>query len=306
VLDLSGAFVLSSGISLTVASLILDQSAAQNDVQATLSANLTYAGAFSMEGGTLALSNAAQTSANTLTLNGITSLGTGTILGLGDVNVRGAATIGATGALTLVQGADIQFQGATQLLSNIVMTSSVPISLNIGTASVFTMDTGTSIGGPSNSVVGTVVVGGTLQMEGQNAIAAAIVDNGKINISNGEMQFLGPLTGSGALTISAGGVLDLYAMANTTTGVAFGTGGGELYLANPSYYAGMIANFGTGDIIELGGIQYGTATSLSVSGDMVTVTGTGGTDILNFSSAQSTLSLTLGAGSHGGLALIHT
>ena len=310
VLDISGGFTLASGLVLTVGTLILD-AGAQNDVQATLAGNLKYAQDFAMEGGTLALSNtvANTTVAHTLTLSGVTSLGSGTILGGGSVLVTGAATVGALGTLALAQGADLLFTAATQQLSDIVMTGGATApDLTIGAASTYTMDYGLYIGGPSNSTVGTVTVLGKLQMNGSDTINATINDRGNINITQGQMTFLGPLTGNGTLTISAGGVLDLENSAKTVTAITFGTGSGDLYLQQPADYAGVIGGFATGDQIELGGLtSIGGTFAVSASGSIVTITsGTGATDTLHFSSAQSAGSLTIGAGANGWLELIHT
>jgi hypothetical protein len=188
--------------------------------------------------------------------------------------------------------------------------SSAP-ELTIGAGATYTMENGLSIGGAYNSVVGTLIVGGTLVASGPgtSTIAAAIIDSGKINVSHGQMTFLGPLSGTGAITLTAGGILNLDSSQTTSNGVTFGAGGGSLYLEYPTDYAGKIGGFASGDSVELNGFSYTDGTNVAtftVSGNDVTITGpNGGSSLtLTFSTAQ-TGSLMLGVGSHGGLALIH-
>ena len=137
-----------------------------------------------------------------------------------------------------------------------------------------------------------------------------MVNTGTIAISHGQMQFMGPLTGAGAITISAGGILDLDSSSSIMSGVGFGSGGGLLYLYNPSGYDGTIGGFATGDAVELNGFAFsnnGTPTSFSVNGDQVTITEAGGgpSMTLTFSTTQTASQLMLGVGPHSGLALIH-
>ena len=304
VLDISGQFSLASGVSLSVGELILDTPSQPNDIQASLGGNLSYAHDFAIEGGTLALNG------HTLTLGGISTFGTGAIQGSGVVVDNGAATILN---VALTQGGQLVFNGATEQTGNVTLTggSTAPI-LSIGAGGVYTMDNATNIGGPGNSIVGTLTVAGGLVAAGPGTsiIAASVVNTGTISISHGQMAFLGPLSGAGAIAISAGGILDLDSSNATAAGIGFGTGGGLLYLYNPSDYDGTIGGFAAGDAVELNGFAFsndGTATTFSVKGDTVTISEAQGgpSTTLTFSSAQSASQLMLGVGSHSGLALIH-
>jgi len=309
VLDISGAFGLEAGLSITVGELILDAPAQNNDVQATLFANQTYSHDFAMEGGTLALDGNGTTNGNTLTLSGVTSLGGGAIIGSGEVIVNAAATIGSLGTLALAQGADLLLNGATQQFADIIMTggSTAPV-LTIEAGASLTVNDGLLIGGLQNGVptsVGTVTVDGTLNAHGNATIAAAVNNTGTITLSHGEIAFLGPLSGAGILDISAGAVLDLDNSNLTSSGITFGVGGGELYLQSPSDYMGTIAGFSTGDAVELGGFAYIGAT-LTVTGHSATISEMNGSSMtLHFSNAQTATTLQLGVGSHGGVALMH-
>jgi fibronectin-binding autotransporter adhesin len=303
VLDISGQFTLESGLALSVGELILDTPAQGNDIQASLAGNLTYANIYAQEGGTLALDG------NTLTLTGTTTFNTGEILGSGAVIVNGAALIQN---VSLAQGGVLQFNGVTEQTGNVYLTGgSTAPDLIVGKGGNYTLDNGLYIGGGNNSVIGTLTVAGSFTAAGSNPaeIGAAVVDTGTIQISHGQMTFLGPLSGKGEVTLSAGGILALDNTATTSTGVTFGTGGGLLYLQDPAAYTGTLGGFATGDSVELNGFAFqsnGTLTTFSVSGDQVTITEANGpSETLNFSSAQSTTTLMLGIGPHGGVALIH-
>jgi hypothetical protein len=304
-LDISGQFTLESGLALSVGELILATPAQNNDIQATLAGNLTYANVYAQEGGTLALDG------NTLTLTGASTFNAGEILGSGEVVVNGAAIIQN---VALAQGGVLQFNGATEQSGNVQLTGgSTAPDLIVGKNAVYTLDNGLNIGGPSNTVVGTLTVDGTLNAAGASpsVIAAAVVDTGTIQISHGQMEFLGPLSGKGDITLSAGGQLAIDNTATTSTGVTFGAGGGLLYLEDPASYTGTLGAFATGDSVELYGFGFqsnGTLTAtLSVTGTQVTISEMNGpSETLNFSSAQSTQTLMLGLGPHGYLALIHT
>jgi hypothetical protein len=311
-LDISGAYAFAAGLSLTVGEVILDQPNQSGEVQASLDANLSYGGNWAQEGGTLAL-NGNGMSGNTLTLSGIASLETGAIEGPGELVATGATILGQ--GLSLVQGAKLQLDGHTEQTGNVVLTggSSAP-TLAIGPAGTYTMDAGVQLGGIGTSVVGTVVVGGTLVANGvginptpSTVIAAALVDNGSIVLNYGEMQFLGPVSGHGGITLADGATLDLLASGSVSNGVTFGAGGGILSLGTQDSYLGLITGFATGDMIELQGVPYITTTnSLTISGDTVTINENGGTSVtFTFSSAQSASQLILGEGPHGGAALIH-
>jgi hypothetical protein len=305
VLDISGAYQFAAGLSLTVGEVILDEPTQGGEIQATLEGSLSYAGNWAQEGGTLALNG------NTLTLNGITSIGTGSILGPGELEATGPAILGA--GLSLEQGAMLQLNGRTEQTGNVLLTGgSTAPTLAIGPVGIYTMDAGTQLGGAGTSVVGTVVVSGTLVANGtgtnpSNVIAAALVDNGSIVLNYGEMQFLGPLTGHGSTTLSEGATLDLLGSGAVSNGITFGAGGGILSLGTQESYIGTITGFSTGDLIELQNVPYITTTnSLTVSGDTVTINENSGTSVtFTFSSAQSASQLILGEGPHGGAALIH-
>jgi hypothetical protein len=306
VLDISGAYEFASGLSLSVGTVILDAPNQADEIQASLAGNLTFANNWAQEGGTVSLLG------NTLTLHGVTSLQAGAIEGPGELLTTGAAVLG--NGFSLLQGAEVMFDGNTQQTGNVTLTggSEAP-TLTVGTDGTYTMMGQTALGGPNGSIVGTVVVDGTFVASGvgenpspSNVIAAALVDNGKIALSYGEMQFLSSLTGTGSITLSNGATLQLLGSTSVTNAITFGSGGGILDLGTPSDYTGKIIDFATGDMVELGGFTFSAGISTTILGDTVTLTEESGQSAtLTFSSAQTLSQLTLGEGPHGNLALIH-
>ncbi len=306
ILDISGAYQFASGLKLSVGTVVLDDANQSGEVQATLDGNLAYANNWTQEGGTLSLQG------NTLTLSGVTSLETGAIEGPGLVSSSGQAVLGQT--FSLLQGAQLALSGNTIQTGNVTLTagSSAP-TLTIGAGGTYTMDAGADIGGPNNSIAGTVVVDGTLVAAGvginpapANIIAAAVVDNGKIQLSYGEMQFLSSLTGTGSVTLSNGATLDLLGSTTITNTITFGSGGGILDLGTPADYIGAIAGFASGDMVELNGFNFSAGISLTAAGDTVKITeASGQSATLTFSTAQTLSQLTLGEGPHGWLSLVH-
>ncbi len=304
-------------LALTTGELILDGG------QITLDQNLTYAGGWSQESGTLALADtvsngASSASASTLTLNGITSLGSGAIEGPGSVVINGPAVLNQgpypTSQLGLLQGAQLTLNGATEQAGTLQLTGgSASPTLTIGTTSTYTLDQAAAIGAPNASVVGTVVVAGTLSAsaDGLNTVTANVIDTGSIRVSNGDLSFIGTLSGAGTIGISNGGTLELHTSNTITTGVNFGTGGGVLSLATPTAFDSTIGNFAAGDVIELQGFAFGSVSAAFANGTgagkVLTLTETNGQSItLDFSTTQSLSSLAFYEGPHNGLALVHS
>ena len=306
-------------LALTTGELILDGG------QITLDQDLAYAGGWSQESGTLALatfntvSNGTTTTTDsTLTLGGITSLASGAIEGPGAVVVNGAAVLNQgpypVSQLGLLQGAQLTLNGATEQAGTLQMTGgSASPTLTVGATGSYTLDLGADIGTPNGSVVGTVVVAGTLSASaaGTSTVTANVVDTGSIRVASGDLAFIGTLSGAGTLGISSGGTLELGTSNTITTGVSFGTGGGVLSLDTPATFASTIVGFAAGDEIELQGFAFAHLTPTfaggATSGKAVTLTETNGQSItLNFSTTQSLSSLTIFEGPHGGLALVHT
>ncbi len=325
-LDISGGNMVFGALSsaapslaLTTGELILDGG------QITLDQNLTYAGGWSQESGTLALatfeavSNGVTTTTNsTLTLNGITSLGSGAIEGPGSVVINGAAVLNQGpypySQLDLLQGAQLTVNGATEQAGTLQLSGgSVSPTLTIGSTSIYTLDQNAAIDAPNSGIGGTVVVAGTLSAsaDGTSTVTANVFDTGSIRVSNGDLSFIGTLTGTGTVGISTGGTLELNTSNTVTTAVNFSAGGGVLSLAHPTDFDSTIGGFAAGDVIEMQGFAFGSVTATfangAASGKALTLTESNGQSLtLAFSTTQSLSTLSFYEGPHGGLALVHT
>ena len=314
-LDLQGNTYLAAGLSLSVGELILDGGSM------TLGGALSYGGGFSQEGGTLSLD--VNNTANTLTLSGGVSLEAGTILGAGEVVVSGAATLdqGAPGTnqpLSLQGGAQLLLQGATDQFGTISLSGgggSPATTLTVGAQSTYTLEAGASIVVPGSGSSGAsgafVTVAGTLTVPGTgtSTISASVVDTGLIKVADGNLSFLGPVSGAGTIQVGTGGTVELDGAAGSTA-VAFATTAGNgavLSLADNNGFAGTISGFSSGDVIELQGFAFANIKPvISANGEAVTLTEADGQSMtLHFSNSQTASALTLGVGTHGGLALIH-
>ena len=314
-LDLQGNTYLASGLSLSVGELILDGGSM------TLGGALAFNGGFSQEGGTLALDY--NNTPNTLTLSSGASLDAGTILGAGEVVVSGAATLnqGAPGinqGLSLQGGARLLLQGATDQFGTVSLSGgggSPATTLTVGVHGSYTLEAGASIIAPGSGGSGAagalVTVAGTLTAPGTgtSTISASVVDTGMIKVADGNLSFLGPVSGAGIISIGTGSTVELDGAAGSTA-IAFATTAGNgavLSLADNNGFSGMIGGFSSGDVIELQGFAFANVTPvLSANGMAVTLTEADGQSMtLQFSTSQTASALTVGVGTHGGLALIH-
>ncbi len=309
-LDITGNVAFAGGLLLSVGEVILDAG------QIALQGGVAYAHDWSQAGGTLSLAG------NTLTLSGVTSLEYGVIQGPGTVVVKGAATIGQGPVINpqsiALLGSQLVFEGATEQSSTVALTGggSVASTITVGAGATYTLDAGASIGNSPNNVQGALVVNGTLLASGAGTatLSVATVDNGAIKISNGELNFLGPLTGTGSVNISAGGTLVLNDTSSEKTPIGFGTGGGLLSLVHPASFGSVISGFAAGDGVELQGFAFAnitptvtTSVSNGVTTSMVSIAEAGQPTItLDFAGSVSGSLLTIGEGPGGGLTLFHT
>ncbi|MCW2284562.1 hypothetical protein M2323_002449 [Rhodoblastus acidophilus] len=115
-------------------------------------------------------------------------------------------------------------------------------------------------------------------LSGSGAIQASdIIIDGVLEADKGAEDLYGALSGSGVLKIAAQGVLNLYNPAAATLSVDFTGSGGTLALTSGVYdlsksFAPLISDFGSGDTIDLAGLQgaggaSSSATIASVTND---------------------------------------
>jgi hypothetical protein len=164
-------------------------------------------------------------------------------LGGGD-QVSNAATILATGNLTLgdssTSAAVFTNSGTYALDGNVNITAA-------GTAGSYISNAGTL-----EKSAGT----------GESVIGAPIINSGTIIAEIGTLALTGSITGTGALVIDAGTVLELGAAVAASQSISFTAPSETLLLEHASTMLGTIGGLTVGDVIELAGI---TATKASVN-----------------------------------------
>jgi hypothetical protein len=254
-----------------------------------------------------------QLGGNTLTLSGTVSFDGGLVAGGGVIADSGASTFSN---VTIGQNAVVDVTGTADQVGDINVGDypfgAVPNSgatLSIGSSATYTLDdNGSMFNNGVLSVAGTLIAAGS----GTSEIDPSVVDNGVIQVSTGEMLFLGNVTGTGSLVIGASTVMAFsentgFSVAATDT-VAFNGTGGDLLLEHPADFAATIAGFATGDVIEVSGLNFFNMNAPVINGDTVTLSDKSGDPsvILTFGTAQTLSSLGLELGPHGLVGLYHT
>jgi hypothetical protein len=156
---------------------------------------------------------------------------------------------------------------------------------------------------------------------GGTDVTVAYVNQADVTVSSGSLNFLGGISNSGTMTaagahmtvrhaITGAGTLDISAAGTMTLGagsdigqtVDFLTGGGTLGLAAPGTFAGKIAGFGTGDLIDL--IKTPATSEKFAAGVLTVKNGSAVIANLHFSGSYTSSSFALSSDAHGGT-LIH-
>ncbi len=257
-----------------------------------------------------------------------TSVNGGTIrLGsAADLSISG--TFDNTGVLATASASDVWLNG------KLVNTGSVNQSGDINIGNATNAGTATNAAGARWAVSGNVdIVGGTAAGSeftnngpftrtgtGVTDVSVATINAGNAVVGSGTLEFIGPLTNTGTMTasgatlfvsravqgigkldINGSGSLHLGAGADTGQTVQF-LGAGMLDLNAPGVFAGHIAGFGVGNMIDL---INKPATATQFSGGVLTVLN-GATPVahLNFTGSYTNASFSLTSDGHNGT-LIH-
>jgi hypothetical protein len=188
-------------------------------------------------------------------------------------------TIGATGTLTLLNGAGFAAAGA--------LADNGTITLTGGTVSAAT----TLTVGATGTLIGSGTVGGSLSVAGL------------VEASGGSLTLSGNVGGAGTIGIDVNSVLS----ASGTLGIsniAFLSDGGQLNLSQPASVAGTIAGFASTDVIDILGQ---VVTSDSFVANTLTLTGSGGTiGVLHFAGDYSGYHFGLFSDGSGGTNILLT
>ena len=109
-----------------------------------------------------------------------------------------------------------------------------------------------------------LVAGTTLTNSGTLTLDSASLTDGGTLVNNGAIQLdpstltVGTLTGTGTVTIGAGGTLDVLGTISSGETIMFAGSGAYLDLRSPNSVSGSVTNFAFGETIDLKGIDPGT------------------------------------------------
>jgi hypothetical protein len=268
-----------------------------------LTSNQSYANSFNLSFGNLALNN------KTFTLSGNATFGGGTITGPGTVTVTGAAVldgVSTSGAATITLSGTSEILGITLDGSSVLAIKGIAedsggitlgagagstAKLNVLAGGTLRLDGGVEIlgngGGPSMTIAGTLLRTGE---SGLAEINSKTVNNGLVESQNGDLQFLGPVSGSGTFKIDAGALLGFENTVAAGSTVSFTGTSGLLRLGTDAAtnFAASIANFHGGDEVQLSNFNPDSAHITGFSGGVLSVTDGTQTANLAFSGAGLT------------------
>src|SRR5579862_42086 len=124
--------------------------------------------------------------------------------------------------------------------------------------------TGSLSAGETLTDAGTLTVSGSLTDSGLISVTGALIDTGVIDISYGTLTDATNLTGAGTVVLSDFGILDLGSGASGGT-IEFTDGTGTLEIGDVAAFSDQITGFMHGDVIDLTGIQFSSADTVTYS-----------------------------------------
>jgi hypothetical protein len=285
----AGTAAIDTGAKISAASLSLTGGTA------SLNESLTYKGAFTDgAAGTLTVATG-----DTLTLSGTARLA-GLIDGAGSVAAATATldkgfVLGGTTALaitgTATQTGYITIGDATTAAASLTIAKGATWTI----AGAF----GIAEGAATTS---SLKVGGTLVRSGATGVSAiklSTTDNGLIEAATGTLDFAAALTGTGALKIDTGAVLEADGAVSKGLTTTFNGGTATLALKTPATFAATIAGFAPSDTIDLIKIA-ATGASINAKDQLVIVNGATTVTKLQLTGTYSGATFTIGSDGHGG------
>jgi hypothetical protein len=306
--DIYGTATLESGLVLTAAQTGIDGNS--NHALVIMAGNLSDANGFS-----IANSGSLQLDGHTLTLSGNAALDSGVIGGQGTLEGGKVVTTGSLlvngtngGALEIGPSASLLVEGPALQVGTLVI-GDTQAQYDAGLNSTVTIAAGATYTLDGNGLItgnGTLSVLGTLSLPDpvSASITTTVLNNGLIQAGNSALTFASGLTGSGSLTVGPDGMVAFDSTVSSSETINMTGAGAGILIArpiaafggdpDPLSFAGTIEGFSSGDYIQLGEFGSNLSTlSLSTSGDTVSITDGINTATLDFTSAQSSASLSL-------------
>jgi len=295
VLEGTGAYTLTLNISATLnldSLTIKDGSATLAIGSATLNStainitagHITIAGGKISDAGGMALASSSSLSgwgsvAGSLSGNGTVTASGGTLDLIGSIN--GPQLLIATAA-----GSDLKIDG-TATPAGAIAISSANQTLEIGAAGNLSIGAAETVsaghiqldGGSLTDASG-IALSAAATLSGNGKVFAAVSGAGTITANGGTLDFNGAVDGSGTassfqIANVAGSDLQFDSSVGTTTGidpiVAFNGATGVLDLGSIGTFQGVIANFASGDAINVAGATSATLDSTDLTGKVLSV-----------------------------------
>lgn len=233
-------------------------------------------------------------------LDGATMLGTisnGTVAAAGGSLAPGNLTLDGVswdgtlaargGSLTLLDGTQVQAAGGgAGLLDATQLTGPLTIAGAFDQASIL-LGGGTLQAGTAGAQLGS---GTALTLGAGATVAGAVTDAGSVTLSNGRAALTGSFASTGSITVTSGtlaaanlaesgtitlndnSTLQLAGAAALGGTVAFGgTGANRLAFGTAGYDSATLSNFRYGDMVDLGGLAYGSGLELNLQGSTLQV-----------------------------------
>ncbi len=177
----------------------------------------------------------------------------------GTVTVGGTLFIGSVSPLSEGVGT-VEVSGGLLTAADVQLSPGSTLDVAVAGAVV-------AIGGASAVQGIDVAPGATLF--GAGLVSGNLLDNGAVvaEVPLGALQLVGgSITGSGSLVVAAAGTLDIFTTVHYGNPVAFSGPAGVLRLELPAALQGSISGFGVGDAIDLPGVRFPPAGTLSYDG----------------------------------------
>jgi hypothetical protein len=234
-------------------------SVAGTNAMLVVAESLSYDGTFSAGAGTILRTSAASASTGVsgiVRLKGTASFDRSTVGGFGQLRTQGQTTVhGVTlgdyatwnNTGTLVETASLVFSGINSSLLN-------------SSTGVLTLQGKTDIVSAGHANVfrneGQVIKAGG----STSTISSALVNNGLVEVADGNLVLTGPVSGNGTLQIDAGRTLRIDGAVGDRQTVAFSAGRDRLVLSDAVAFAGRLSGFGAGDKLDLTNVAFSSAT----------------------------------------------
>jgi hypothetical protein len=200
-------------------------------------------------------------------------------IGLNGSNIAGEILVQTGGEFdnatdAYLNNGTIAVTGANSVFTGRILVTDNGTSVQIGTGGLIHV-ADAELGGTVKLSAGDLNVRADLSLYGGSEItgtgtvtAVTIANAGLLVASGGTLAVSGSITGTGTSQIQQGATLQLLGNVGSSQDVMFGKGANMLSLGDAAGFAGTIADFGTGDTIDL---LASAATTLSYAGGTLTI-----------------------------------